>query len=50
MGPGDLASADIPKAGVVDDEIPKAIPVEEQLGPIKDEEEIPLKAIPVEEE
>ena len=49
VNPGDLASSDVPKARAVDEAL-KALPVDEQLGPIKDEEEIPLKAIPVEEE
>lgn len=48
--PGDLASTEVLKAQPVE-EVLKAIPVNEaELGPIKDEEEIPLKAIPVEEE
>lgn len=46
---GDIAAADVPRAQPVE-EVPRALPVDEELGPIRDEEEIPLKAIPVEDE
>jgi hypothetical protein len=49
VDPGDLASTEVPRARAVED-VPKALPVDEELGPIKDEVEIPLKAIPVEDE
>lgn len=54
VNPGEeVASNDPPPRAqpVQEEQIPRALPVsEDELGPIRDEEEIPLKGIPVEDE